>query len=127
MGCAGIILKQATAEEIASCIRKVYAGGICLDSRMAAVLNDFDAGTKDENATPATRSGNQVILSAREQEVIALIAEGHTNAEIAAKLFISGQTVKNHLHHIYKKTRLRNRAELGLHAIHNGWHALAKP
>ena len=53
--------------------------------------------------------------------MIALIAQGYTNPQIAAKLFISGQTVKNHLHHIYRKTGLENRAELVIHAIHNGF------
>ena len=120
MGCAGIILKQATAEEIASCIRNVYRGEVWLDPRIAGVLGEIDPQKNDEKAVRAMRSGNQVTLGKREHEVLALIAHGYTNPEIAAKLFISGHTVKNHVHNLYKKTGLTSRAELVIHAIHNG-------
>jgi DNA-binding NarL/FixJ family response regulator len=121
MGCSGIILKQATAEEIANCVREVQTGRVWLDPRIAAVLDQFDPPTSDHNTTLPERGGDQVLLSAREREVVALIGQGYTNPEIAAKLFISGQTVKNHLHHIYKKTGLTNRAELVIYAIRKGW------
>jgi DNA-binding NarL/FixJ family response regulator len=121
MGCAGIILKRATADEIGSCIRTVYTGGVWLDPRIAAVLGEFHPRTNDENATSATRSGNQVTLNKREREVLGLIAHGYANPEIAAKLFISGHTVKNHVHHLYQKTGSANRADLVIFAIHNGF------
>ena len=121
LGCAGIVLKQATAEEIASCIRSVYAGRVWLDPRIAAVVGQSETPTNNDEVLAVKRSADRLALSGREREVIALIAQGYTNPQIAAKLFISGQTVKNHLHHIYRKTGLENRAELVIHAIHNGF------
>ena len=122
IGCSGIILKQATAEQIATCIRKVHEGGVWVDARIAAALAEFDSRVSDGNVNPAKRSDNQFTLSEREREVLALVAHGYTNPEIAAKLSISLQTVKNHLHNIYWKTGVGNRAELVIHAIHNGLH-----
>jgi DNA-binding NarL/FixJ family response regulator len=122
LGCAGIVLKQATAEEIASCIRKVHAGEIWVDPRIASVMGQSETPTSNDKVAAGKRSADRFALSEREREVIALVAQGYTNPQIAAKLFISGQTVKNHLHHIYKKTGLETRAELVIHAINNGVH-----
>jgi len=118
LGCWGLILKQATAEEIASCIRSVYAGRVWLDPRITSGGGQFDTQTNNDRVAGHKRSTDRLALSRREREVIALVAQGYTNPEIAAKLFISGQTVKNHLHHIYKKTGFTTRAELVIDARH---------
>jgi DNA-binding NarL/FixJ family response regulator len=118
LGCWGLILKQATAEEIANCICSVYAGRIWLDPRIVNSGGQFDTQTNNDRVAASKRGSDRLALSRREREVIALVAQGYTNPEIAAKLFISGQTVKNHLHHIYKKTGFTTRAELVIHALH---------
>jgi DNA-binding NarL/FixJ family response regulator len=122
LGCSGVILKQALAEEIASCIRKVHAGEIWVDPRIASVMDQSETPTINHKVAAGKRSADRRALTGREREVIALIARGYTNPQIAAKLFISTQTIKNHLHHIYKKTGLESRAELVIHAIQNGVH-----
>jgi DNA-binding NarL/FixJ family response regulator len=61
---------------------------------------------------------NSLLLSARETEIVSLVTLGFRNQEIADKLSISEQTVKNHLYQIFKKTRARDRLELALYAIH---------
>jgi DNA-binding NarL/FixJ family response regulator len=119
LGCLGIILKQATAEQIATCIRKVHAGEVWVDPRIAVALDQLEPGASDRNGTSPER-GNRNTLSRREREVLALVAQGYPNPRIAAKLFISAQTVKNHLHHLYEKTGVANRAELVILAIHSG-------
>jgi DNA-binding NarL/FixJ family response regulator len=61
-------------------------------------------------------------LSAREREIVGLVAQGYKNKEMAEKMFISEQTVKNHLHNIFDKLGVSDRLELALYAIHKGLH-----
>ena len=58
------------------------------------------------------------MLSTREREVVGLVCQGFRNKEIAEKMFISEQTVKNHLHNIFDKLGVSDRLELALYAIH---------
>lgn len=58
-----------------------------------------------------------VILTAREQQILDLIAQGFTNREISRHLSISESTVENHIHHIYTKLRISNRAQAVAHAL----------
>jgi DNA-binding NarL/FixJ family response regulator len=58
-----------------------------------------------------------VMLTDREQQVLRLIAEGFTNREIARHLSISESTAENHIHHIYTKLRISNRAQAAIHAL----------
>jgi len=59
------------------------------------------------------------LLSEREKEIVQLVAQGFRNREIGEKLFISEQTVKNHLHNIFDKLGVSDRLELALYAIHH--------
>ena len=118
-GCAGIVLKQTSANLIIKAIRKVHSGEIWLDQNTtAAVMRQF------ANAVGKTRE--RAPLSAREREIVALVAQGYKNKEMAEKMFISEQTVKNHLHNIFDKLGVSDRLELALYAIHKGLH-LAPP
>jgi DNA-binding NarL/FixJ family response regulator len=120
LGCRGILLKQSEPDFIVKCIRKVYGGEIWLDSyTTAAVINQFSKGTHPANGVPMMgRERNP--LSAREREIVSLIAQGYKNKEMAEKMFISEQTVKNHLHNIFEKLGVSDRLELALYAIHKG-------
>jgi len=121
LGCAGILVKQTAPELIVKSISKVYAGEIWLDSNTtAAVMRQFS--TAEELASGAARPRARSPLSAREQEIVALVAQGYRNREMAEKMFISEQTVKNHLHNIFDKLGVSDRLELALYAIHNGFH-----
>ena len=121
LGCAGILVKQTAPELIVKSIRKVYAGEIWLDSNTtAAVIRQF--ATAEELASGAARPRARSPLSAREQEIVALVSQGYRNREMAEKMFISEQTVKNHLHNIFDKLAVSDRLELALYAIHNGLH-----
>ena len=118
LGTSGIVLKQTATELLIKSIRKVYGGEIWLDSRTtAAVMRQFaspgDAGSKDRERSP---------LSQREREIVVLVAQGFKNKEIAERMFISEQTVKNHLHNIFDKLGVSDRLELALYAIHNNLH-----
>jgi DNA-binding NarL/FixJ family response regulator len=122
-GTSGIVLKQTATELLIKSIRKVYAGEIWLDSNTtAAVMRQFAAAEDAPPGTPAARERERPPLSQREREIVALVAQGFKNKEMAEKMFISEQTVKNHLHNIFDKLGVSDRLELALYAIHHNLH-----
>src|SRR6266581_4209422 len=80
------------------------------------------AAEDDRDVVRAMRLGarrEKPLLSDREKEIVQLVAQGFRNKEIGEKLFISEQTVKNHLHNIFDKLGVSDRLELALYAIHH--------
>lgn len=129
LGCSGIVLKQTAPELIVKSIRKVYAGEIWLDSHTtAAVMRQFAAPVETPGVPqfPIGRTRERSPLSQREREIVGLVAQGYKNREMAEKMFISEQTVKNHLHNIFDKLGVSDRLELALYAIHKGLHVADK-
>jgi DNA-binding NarL/FixJ family response regulator len=125
LGCQGIVVKQTSPDLIVKSIRKVHGGEIWLDSHTtAAVMRQF-ASPADHAAGTAGKGRERSPLSAREREIVALVAQGYKNKEMAEKMFISEQTVKNHLHNIFDKLGVSDRLELALYAIHKGLHVNA--
>ena len=125
LGTSGIVLKQTATDLLIKSIRKVHDGEIWLDSHTTAeVIRRFVSA--DEAAPvshqPAPRERERSPLSQREREIVALVAQGFKNKEMAEKMFISEQTVKNHLHNIFDKLGVSDRLELALYAIHNNLH-----
>jgi two-component system, NarL family, nitrate/nitrite response regulator NarL len=127
LGTSGIVLKQTATELLIKSIRKVHAGEIWLDSHTTAavirqfVANDESSPLPSPSAAPP-RDRERSPLSQREREIVALVAQGFKNKEMAEKMFISEQTVKNHLHNIFDKLGVSDRLELALYAIHNNLH-----
>ena len=126
LGTSGIVLKQTATELLIKSIRKVHAGEIWLDSHTtAAVIRQFvQAEEQQQQAAPPPmpppqRERERSPLSQREREIVALVAQGFKNKEMAEKMFISEQTVKNHLHNIFDKLGVSDRLELALYAIHH--------
>ena len=128
LGTSGIVLKQTATDLLIKSIRKVHAGEIWLDSHTtAAVIRQFvsaDEMAAPPQAAPAgtPRERERSPLSQREREIVGLVAQGFKNKEMAEKMFISEQTVKNHLHNIFDKLGVSDRLELALYAIHNNLH-----
>src|SRR5579885_943183 len=123
LGCSGIVLKQTAPDLIVKSIRKVHAGEIWLDSHTtAAVMRQFSTGLESGSGPGAAKGRERSPLSTREREIVALVAQGYKNKEMAEKMFISEQTVKNHLHNIFDKLGVSDRLELALYAIHNNLH-----
>ncbi len=113
-GASGIVLKQTATELLIKSIHKVCAGEIWLDSRTtAAAMRQFV-----NPGGPGLRERDKRGISHREREIVACVAQGFKNKEIAEKMFISEQTVKNHLHNVFDKLGVSDRLELALYAIH---------
>ncbi len=114
-GASGYLLKEISIEEVADAIRKVHAGQSLISPSMASkLLNEFAAmAKKDEQKQqmPAPR------LTDREMEVLALVAQGLNNRDIAKELFISENTVKNHVRNILEKLHLHSRMEAVVYAV----------
>ncbi len=128
LGSRGILLKQTSPELITKSIRKVHAGEIWLDRETtAAVMDSFSntpgvASVHTQPSKAPLKPRDRSPLSARELEIVQLVAQGYKNKEMAEKMFISEQTVKNHLHNIFDKLNVSDRLELALYAIHNNLH-----
>ncbi len=138
-GARGFLTKDAGADEIHRAITAVAAGHAQLDpsvqrrlldalgsgDRFAVAAGDGD-GAAGQAPGPLPQEPAQIPdeLTPREAEVLAHIAAGLSNAEIAATLFVSEATVKTHINHIFTKTGLRDRAQLVGYAFRNG---LANP
>jgi DNA-binding NarL/FixJ family response regulator len=105
-GAVGFVLKDSPAEELIRAVRAVGSGKSYLDPAVTArVLNAYRS-----NAAPPLPTVALTELTPRERDVLTLIAKGHTNAEIADELYISGLTVKTHIGRIFTKLGLRDRA-----------------
>jgi DNA-binding NarL/FixJ family response regulator len=126
LGTCGIVLKQSQTDLLFKSIRKVHAGEIWLDSdTTAAVMQQFATTNGEDNGHGGSANGRtreRSPLSQREREIVALVAQGFKNKEMAEKMFISEQTVKNHLHNIFDKLGVSDRLELALYAIHKKLH-----
>lgn len=115
-GASGYVPKRAAPEELLTAIRAAYAGEVYLYPSLAKLLvRDFltqQVGSKAEES--------ENVLTAREREVLALLAEGANNAEIGERLNISPKTVARHRENIMSKLNLHSRTELVKYAIRKG-------
>lgn len=118
LGAMGVVLKFQTPEVLFKAIRKVHAGEVWMDrTSMGNVLHEMTRKVpdRDDPEAPKIRS-----LTDREHQVIALIAEGLKNKQIAERLFISETTVTHHLSSIFSKLEVSDRLELVIYAFaHN--------
>jgi len=107
-GARAVVFKRFAVESLMDAIRTVAAGNVWLPTNLQthlAALLKSPAGTR---------------LSPREEEIVRHVAKGLRNAEIAAQLAISEETVKTHLTHIYRKLGVRDRMELARYAARAG-------
>jgi DNA-binding NarL/FixJ family response regulator len=117
-GASGFLLKDATGEQLTGAIRAVYAGDTLLAPAITRrLIEDFCGGPDPGASTTASTGGG---LSEREREVVRLIAAGLSNAEIAARLFLSEATIKSHITRILARLGLRDRVQIAVYAYENG-------
>ncbi len=122
-GARGYLTKDASAEQIEAAIRAVHAGQTHLDplvqERLVAAVATQPPGPLPPGSGPLPDG-----LTAREAEVLTLLAAGLSNAEIASRLFVSNATVKTHINRIFAKTGARDRTQAVRYAYRAG---LASP
>jgi two-component system NarL family response regulator len=118
-GASGYLLKEATLDDITAGIRAVAAGYCPVAPRVARVLVDELRRTRLKRE-PRVAEGPMRGLSDREHQVLALIAEGCDNAQIARQLYVSPSTVKNHVSHLLEKLGVANRVQAAAYAIRHG-------
>jgi DNA-binding NarL/FixJ family response regulator len=105
-GASGYLPREAGAAQLVAAIRAVASGGAYLTPALTRqLLDDFVA------TIPAQRSERLVELTDQEVEVLRLLAKGHSNAELGARLYLSESTVKTHLSHVFRKLGVRDRVQ----------------
>jgi len=127
-GCCGVVPKQTSTELLLKSIRKVHAGEFWLDRLTTAEVIRRLARKGAQGNAASSRLGvrdQSTALSQREREIVILVAQGFKNKEMAERMFISEQTVKNHLHNIFDKLGVVDRLELALYAVHHNLHETA--
>ncbi|GLV77975.1 MULTISPECIES: response regulator [Streptomyces] len=117
-GASGFLLKDASADELAQAVRVVAAGDALLAPNITKrLIGEFSRVTAGRRAPHKERVGN---LTERETEVLTLIAQGLSNAEIAERLVVAEQTVKTHVSRILFKLELRDRTQAAVFAYETG-------
>jgi len=116
-GASGFLLKDAEPEVLVDAVRRVAAGDGLVDQALTRrVIDEFARRRGPVVADPAATG----LLTGREQEIVALLCRGSSNAEIAAALFLEPSTVKSHLSRIMTKTGARDRVQLVVWAYDSG-------
>jgi DNA-binding NarL/FixJ family response regulator len=116
-GAAGYLLKDATPEDLSQAINVAMSGsGNVLSPRV--IQNLFE----DQEASNASSNGrrSEYSLTQREHDILALLAEGRSNREIAGRLYLSEKTVKAHLAAIFRKLGVTNRTQAAMMAVQMG-------
>ena len=112
-GASGYLLKDSSIEEVAQAIRVVNEGQSLISPSMAVkLIDEFKQMSK-----PEREQGPALRLTERELEVLRLVAKGLNNREVAKELFISENTVKNHVRNILEKLQLHSRMEAVMYAM----------
>ena len=116
-GASGYLLKDADADRLTDAVRRVHSGETLLNADLAKnVLDEFRKYGKMPNHPEHKLSE----LTAREEDILRLLAQGHANLEIADQLGVSEKTVRNRLTEIFSKLRLNNRTQAALYALREG-------
>jgi DNA-binding NarL/FixJ family response regulator len=116
-GASGFLLKDASGEQLAGAVRTVSAGQALLAPAITRrLIEDFCRGPAP-GAAAESAAGR---LSERELEVVRLVARGLSNAESAAKLYLSEATIKSHIARILAKLGLRDRVQIAVYAYEKG-------
>ena len=117
-GASGFLLKDASAAELAQAVRVVAAGDALLAPNITKrLIAEFSRVSAGPRAPGRERVGD---LTERETEVLSLIAQGLSNAEIAVRLVVAEQTVKTHVSRILVKLGLRDRTQAAVFAYESG-------
>jgi two-component system response regulator NreC len=119
-GASGYLLKDCAFDELAKAIRSVMANGTYLCPAVAVVVVDDYVRRLGVGGSSKTARAAGEVLTAREREVLQLLAEGKSTKQVATTLFVSVKTVETHRHQIMEKLDLHSLAELTKYAVREG-------
>lgn len=116
-GASGFVLKDSDPEDLVRAVRTVHAGeSLLAPSVTTRLVRDWVA----QEPAPPSPDGPPEGLTAREHDVLVLVARGLSNAEIAAEMVVAESTVKTHVAHLLRKLGRRDRVQLVVHAFERG-------
>lgn len=111
-GANGYVLKKTAPQKLLEAIKELHDGGSPMSSQIARkVVAAFQTRAAENLHSENSIAASLSVLSNREKEILELLAKGMLYKEIAAKLFISQETVRKHVYHIYEKLHVNNRVE----------------
>jgi len=117
-GASGYLLKDIPLDEVAEAVRAVHGGQSLINPSMAGkLLTEFATLANRDSADDRTAPVAAPKLTDREMEVLKLVARGMNNRDIAKELFISENTVKNHVRNILEKLQIHSRMEAVMIAV----------
>jgi two-component system NarL family response regulator len=119
LGAKGYLLKNLLPNELLTFIHMVYRGESVISGQMAVKIIENLTKTGSQQRKLADNKTDN--LTRREKEILTHVMKGLTNREIASTLFISENTVKNHLRNIMEKLHLSNRVQAAAYALQEGW------
>ncbi|HEX7865368.1 MAG TPA: response regulator transcription factor [Variovorax sp.] len=117
-GARGVMRKDAPAQQVLEAIERVYNGELCVDPQtMGRVFSELTSAKKTPKADP--EAGRLASLTQKEREIVRVVVAGSgaSNKALAAKLFVTEHTLRNHLTSIYQKLGVTNRLELYVYAV----------
>lgn len=117
IGVHGYLLKDANKDELIRAIKDCLKGGLQLPGEVARKVVPHLLNEKKKTSSKETT----IFLTKRERDILCLLGEGKSNKEIAEGLALSIGTVKNHISSLLDKLQLRDRTQLAIYAIHNGY------
>lgn len=120
-GAKGYLLKDLLPNELLTFIHMVYRGESIISGPMAVKIVEYFS--KKEKHIPITTISSKMneVITRREKEILTQVIKGLTNREIAEVLYISENTVKNHLRNIMEKLHMNNRVQAAAYALQEGW------
>jgi DNA-binding NarL/FixJ family response regulator len=119
-GAKGYLPKNTTRHELLKAINKIYEGcEYYSDTISKIILENYISNVRKTKEPETIKDKEDDVLSLREKQILQMVVEGHTNHEIAEKLFISIRTVESHKNHIMQKLEIKSIVELIKYAIRN--------
>ncbi|WP_017614240.1 response regulator [Nocardiopsis salina] len=118
-GATGYLLKEIGVTDLAGVVRQIASGRSTVNPSMATkLIGEFAELAKQENTAPQPQAVPE--LTPRETEVLRLLAHSLNNREIGARLFITENTVKNHVRNLLEKLQVHSRTEAAIYAVRSG-------
>jgi DNA-binding NarL/FixJ family response regulator len=120
-GAKGYLLKNLLPNELLAFIHMIYRGESIITGPIIKKIVEFMTGHQGSELKSLRTLKKSDILTKREKEILMHVIKGYTNREIAVSLYISENTVKNHLRNIMEKLQMNNRVQAATFALQEGW------